>query len=134
MLADLGLISWETASLRACLRVRIGLAAIFVRQSSLHPGNQTVGAGLLSNVLAKFLHAIVLAHRRRGKGSVADHDPFGFVLGEELWFQYRPVGICALYVRWMIMVVRSSLRLQLDERNDEPENQRTLFLSGLRVI
>ena len=77
------------------LRIRVGLSAILIRQSGLYPGNQTIGARHPRHPLIEVLHTIVLAHRRGGEGAIADHNALGFVLGEELRFQRRHVGICA---------------------------------------
>src|SRR5438105_13474744 len=65
------------------LRIRVGLAAIFVRQTGLHPGDQAIGAGHLSAALLKVLHAVMLTHWRGGEGPVADHDSLGVVLRKE---------------------------------------------------
>jgi hypothetical protein len=76
------------------LRIRIGLSAILIGQSGLYPGNQAIGARHPGHSFLEVLHAIVLAHRRGGEGAIADHDALGFMLGEELRFQCRHVGIC----------------------------------------
>jgi hypothetical protein len=68
------------------LRIRVGLSAILIRQSGLHPGNQTIRARHLGHPLIEVLHAIVLAHRRGCEGAIADHDALGIVLREELRF------------------------------------------------
>ena len=75
-------------------RIRVGLAPILVRQSGLHPGNQTVGARLGVGHLLKVLHAVIHVHRRRGEGSIADCDAFGCVLWEKMGRQDGYVGIC----------------------------------------
>lgn len=79
----------------ACnLRIRVGFAAVLVCQASLHPGDQTIRAGHLSDLLIEVLHAVVFAHWRGSERSIANHDSLGLVLGEELGFQDCCVGVC----------------------------------------
>ena len=88
--------TWFIEAVPQNLRVRVRLAAIFKRQTGLHPGHKTVRARLLGHNLLEVLHAAVHAHGRGGKGPIADLDALGLVLGEELRFQDRDVGICDL--------------------------------------